>query len=163
MSKMNGPTRKKLYEFLCNRDGEYCKCCGKLPREGQLVVDHRDNNNENNNPENHQLLCRQCNYLKNPRRPVDECVSEEETHDQSELEVSRLREPFFRKYAYHLVNEQKTVPEIDIINSGAEHVSISPVTAKRYLNKMCSSIGLLERKHIGKSINIQYKDDLGFS
>jgi len=163
MSKMNGPTRKKTYLIIADRDGEYCRGCGALPTERPLVIDHRDNDNGNNSPDNFQLLCRPCNYRKNPRRPVDECVSEEETHDQSEIEVSRLREPFFRKYAYHLVNEQKTVPEIDIINSGAEHVSISPVTAKRYLNKMCSSIGLLQRKHIGKSINIQYKDDLVFS
>jgi len=163
VSKMNGPTRKKIYHIIAERDGEYCRCCRALPTERALVIDHRDNNNKNNRHDNYQLLCRRCNYLKNPRRPVDMCVSKEESHDQSELEVSRLKEPPFRKFAYHLINEQKTVPEEDIINSGAEHVGVSPVTTKRYLNKMCSSMGALQRKKIGNSINIQYKDDLVFS
>ncbi len=83
---MNGIMRKKLYRIIAERDGEYCKCCGKLPSEGQLVIDHRDNNEKNNDLANLQLLCRSCNYLKNPRRPVDECVSENEI---SELQVNK--------------------------------------------------------------------------
>jgi len=76
MSKMSGPMRKKLYRIVAERDEEYCRCCGKLPNEAQLVLDHKDNNNSNNYHENLQLLCRSCNYLKNPRRePVDLCVS----------------------------------------------------------------------------------------
>jgi len=76
VSKMNGTTRKKLYKMISNRDGEYCKGCSKLPSEGQLVVDHRDNNNSNNSLRNLQLLCRTCNFIKNQKRPVDKCVRE---------------------------------------------------------------------------------------
>jgi len=75
---MNGPTRKKLYTRIAERDGEFCQKCEKLSSEGQIIVDHIDNNNSNNSFENLQLLCRSCNYKKNPRRPVDECVSENE-------------------------------------------------------------------------------------
>lgn len=52
MSKMSGPMRKKLYRIVAERDEEYCRCCGKLHNEAQLVLDHKDNNNSNNYPEN---------------------------------------------------------------------------------------------------------------
>ena len=162
MSKMNGPTRKKFYDFLSNHNGEYCRCCGNLPTEGQLVIDHRDNNNENNSQDNLQLLCRRCNYLKNPRRPVDMCVSEEESPDQSEMEVSRTKEPSFRKFVCHQISEEKSIPEQELINSGSEYSGISPVTAQRYLNKMCSKVGIYQRRKIGRTVIVEYKMELDF-
>ena len=157
---MNGLTRKKTYHIIAERGGEYCRCCGALRTERALVIDHRDNNNGNNSLDNLQLLCRRCNYLKNPRRPVDMCVSKEESPDQSELLVNRTREPIFRKFVWHLINEGELIPEEELINSGSEHSGISPVTAKRYLNKMCSSIGICQRRQIGKTIIIEYKKEL---
>ena len=158
---MNGPTRKKLYECVAKRDGEYCKGCGALPHERQLVLDHKDNNNANNDPTNHQLLCRRCNYLKNPRRPVDICECENEAQEHtSELDESRVKEPLFRKYVLHQLNEYGNVPEKELIDSGAEVVGISPVTAKRYLDKMCSLAGLLKRSRFVKTVVIGYKKDL---
>ena len=74
VSNMNGKTRKKLYKLIAFRDGEFCKQCEKLPSQGQLVVDHIDDNNSNNSLDNLQLLCRACNYKKNARRPLDLCV-----------------------------------------------------------------------------------------
>jgi len=162
VSRLNGYTRKKLYRQLARRDGEFCRCCGALPWEKQLVIDHRDNDNNNNNPENHQLLCRVCNYLKNPRRPVDVCVSEGEAPDQTELEKNRTTEPLFRKYVAHEINEKCKVSEQDLINGGAEHVGISPVTAKRHMNKMCSPDGFYQRKRIGGTVVVYYKDEVYF-
>jgi len=157
---MNGYTRRKLYQIVAKRDGEFCKGCQSLPTEKQLILDHIDNNNKNSEVNNLQLLCRACNYRKDPRRPVDVCECESEAPDQTELEVNRTREPQFRKFASHKINENRTVPEKDLIYSGAEHVGISPVTAKRYLDKMCSSTGILKRKQVGKTIVIDYKDEL---
>jgi len=157
---VNGPTRKKLLQILTNRDGSFCKCCGMLDTERPLVIDHRDNNNRNNDLSNLQILCRSCNYLKNPRRPVDLCVSVDESPDQSELEVNRTREPIFRKFVCHEINEKISVPELELINSGSEISSISPVTAKRYLNKMCSFIGICQRRQVDKIIVIEYKKEL---
>jgi len=51
---MNGPTRKKLYAHIAERDGEFCQKCEKLSSEGQIIVDHMDNNNSNNSFENLQ-------------------------------------------------------------------------------------------------------------
>ena len=157
---MNGPTRQKLFQTLVKRDGSFCKCCGVLETERVLVIDHRDNNSRNNDLSNLQILCRSCNYLKNPRKPFDLCVSVEESPDQSELEVNRTREPIFRKFVCHQINERKSIPEQELINSGSELSRISPVTAKRYLNKMCSSIGICQRRQVDTTIVIEYKKEL---
>jgi len=159
VSRMNGPTRKRFYDLLAKQDGEYCRCCGKLSSEGQLVIDHRNNNNSDNNLENLQLLCRHCNYLKNPRQPVDLCVSESIIDGTvSEIDTNRRKEPLFRKFTVHLIHDHTEVPEHDIINSGSEEIGISPVTAKRYLDKLCSGRGLLERVNRVNTIMIRYKD-----
>jgi len=159
---MNGPTRKKIYHIIAERDGEYCRCCRALPTERALVIDHRDNNNKNNRHDNYQLLCRRCNYLKNPRRPVDECESDCEAQDQTELEVSRAREPLFRKFVCHQLNEFGNIPEKEIIFSGSEGVGISPVTAQRYLGKMCSKVGICQKRKIGRTVIVEYKMELDF-
>ncbi len=89
------------------------------------------------------------------------CVNENESQDNmTELEINRTKEPQFKKYVAHRINENDSVQEKDLIYSGAEHVGISPVTAKRYLDKMCSSTGILKRKQVGKKIIIDYKDEL---
>lgn len=159
---MNSRTRLKKYEFVAKRDGEYCRGCSALVSERQLIVDHIDNNNKNNKEENLQLLCRACNYLKNPRGPLDLCVREVQTEDQSELEMNRLKEPAFRKFIFQRLFEQTRIPEKDLVNSACEVVEISPVTGKRYLDKMCSSTGTLQRSTSVKTVIISLKQELRF-
>ena len=102
--------------------------------------------------------------MKNPRGgPVDKCVSENEAPDQSELEINRLKEPAFRKFIWQQLNEHGKTPEKDLINSGAEVLEISPVTAKRYLDKMCSSTGPLRRWKYVQTIVVYLKDELKFA
>jgi len=157
---MNGTTRIKLYSLITNRDGEYCKGCGVFSYEKQLVLDHIDNNSKNNNQNNLQLLCRSCNYLKN-QRPVDQCESEcVNEGDATELETSRAKEPLFRKFIFHEINEYTESPERELLNSGSEDVGISPITAKRYLDKLCSSRGVCERVTRVKTVMIRYKSQL---
>ena len=154
---MNGETRKKLYVWIAKRDGDYCHCCGRLPIEKQLIIDHRDNDNSNNNLDNLQILCRTCNYVKNPRRPLEE-VSESINKEETELQKSNRTEPQFKRFAIQELNQSKrhNVLEQELINAGAEYVGISPVTTKRYLNKLCSSRGILRRIYIGNKIYISY-------
>ena len=158
---MNSLTRTRLYAIVAARDGEYCRCCGALSHERELILDHKDNNNSNNSLENLQILCRRCNYLKNPRRPVDECVSVCESNEQtSELKVNRLKEPLFKRYVYTRIKESDSVPEEDLVNSGAEILGISPVTTSRYLRKLCSSAGLYEKVQTGDIAIIRFKKEL---
>ena len=160
MSRMNGSTRIKFYELIANRDGAYCRGCCALDKERQLVIDHKDNNNNNNDLTNLQFLCRSCNYLKNPRRPVDECVSEYESGAQNEIQINQRKEPAFRRFVFHELNEYSEVTEHDLISAGAEDIGISTVTAKRYLDKMCSSRGLCKRITLVNTTLIRYKPNL---
>lgn len=159
---MNSHTRKKKYDEIARRDGNFCRGCQKLPTEGPLILDHRDNNSKNNKNENLQILCRGCNYIKNPRGPVDQRESESEYdyENKSELEVNRIKEPSFKAYVHQRIGEEVQVLQSDILNSGAEHVGISPITAKRYLDKMCSAAGTLQRKRVVETIVIEFKKEL---
>lgn len=152
---MNGKTRKKIYQFLVERDGEHCKFCGVSGKEKQLVVDHKDNNNNNNHPANHQLSCRRCNYLKNPRRPLD--LSERNAEDESELQKSTRLRPLVREFIFHEVNELNEVAVKELLDAGAEEFSCSQITINRILDAMCSSRGVLERIPRGRTYIIRYK------
>ena len=165
VSNMNGITRTKLYDIIAMRDNEYCRCCGKLPHEGQLVIDHKDNNNSNNDLNNLQLLCRRCNYLKNPRNgPLDKCVRENDTAPAlTELETRRIKSPQFNKYLSQRVNETGIVEEKDLVNSAAKILDISSVTAKRWLDVETSSEGIYERHKMGNHYVIRYKKELPLS
>ncbi len=162
---MNGLTRKKWYDILSQEDGEYCRCCGFLPSEGQLVVDHKDNDNSSNSRENLQLLCRRCNYIKNPRRPVDMCERIGESEGETELQNNKKNEPLFRKYVFCKLNENnnKPISQTDLCNGGAEHIDNSPVTCQRYLDKMCSPEGVLHRWRFVKTIVVGYKSETHFA
>jgi hypothetical protein len=143
VSNMNGRTRKKFYELLIQRDGNQCNFCKIPATEKQLVVDHIDNNNSNNELDNLQLLCRRCNYIKDSRGPVDTCERPRET----EIQINRTKEPKFRKYVYDELGKKNGIKPKILLNSGAELCEISPTTAKRYLDKLCSKEGLCKRMY----------------
>jgi len=150
MSNMNSRMRNTAYPYLKNMFGPYCRGCQALESERELVIDHIDNNNKNNNPNNWQFLCRSCNYIKNPRlkerEPLDVCVGGSKPFDTpSEIKINREREPLFRKYVEEEVKANVQVLEQELINSGAEKLGLSPRTTDRYLKKMYSSIGKLQR------------------
>jgi len=119
MSNMNSRQRHKAYSYLKTRFGAYCRGCQALESERELVIDHRDNNNFNNHSNNWQLLCRSCNYIKNPRlveRPLDVCGGGCDSLDrETEITINREKEPKFRKYVELIVGEEKQVPQQDLI------------------------------------------------
>ena len=150
MSNMNSRMNKIARAYLTKKFGAHCRWCQALESERKLEVDHTDNNNKNNNPSNWQYLCYSCNYIKNPRleerEPLDVCESVSGPFDiPSEIKINRTKEPLFRKYAEEEVKANVQVIEQELINSGAEKLEFSPVTANRYLKKMYSSAGKLQR------------------
>lgn len=148
MTRMNSRTRRNLYPVIAKRDGEFCKNCQTPSSEKQLVLDHKNNDNSDNSLENLQLLCKSCNYLKNPRKkPVDNlCVSvcEEDRPMSPEMKENRRMEPRFRRWVFHKVFESGKIRYEDSINAGAEFVGCSTETVKRYLKKMTSVEGSYE-------------------
>jgi len=147
MSNMNSRTRQISYEYLKLRDGEYCRICGVSDENKLLIVDHIDNDNSNNTPKNLQLLCRRCNYNKNPRQVKAEPLDNVGVYTKPRLDISmeirinREKEPLFREYVVTRVNTQGICDKNDLINGGAEKVGLSPKTTYKYLRKMCSSEG----------------------
>lgn len=139
VSNMNGRTRKKFYDLLSDRDGDHCAFCQILATKKQLVINHIDYNNSNNNMINLQLLCRRCNHIRNSGMSGDICES---YRKESEIEINRKKEPKFRKYVYKTILTKGRKKPRDLINSGAEHCQISTTTAKRYLEKLCSEEGI---------------------
>ena len=162
MSNKNGRDRKRDYENIKKRDGAYCRGCQALETERELVIHHKDNNNSNNNYSNQILLCRKCNYLVHPRlserEPLDVCGGVSEPFDTpSEIKINREKEPLFRKYAEEEVKANAQVLEQELINSGAEKLGLSIRTTPKYLTKMCSALGILQRIKIKKEYYIIMK------
>ena len=176
---LNSRQRKKLYNFLVERDGEKCKNCSRKPPDEvkKLVIDRIDNQGEYV-PENIQLLCYRCNYLKNPRmkvsKPLDdvsvsECVNvdenelsmnsreKEELEPKSEIEINREKEPEVREYVKKRIGKDHEVPWRDLIDSAAEIVGISPITAERHIRKMVSSEGECEKVKSGRIFIVRKK------
>ena len=133
--------------IIVDRDGECCKFCGRSPPEVKLVIDHKDNDNQNNNLSNVQLACRSCNYKKNPRRPLAMCVNKENNSRFDSISINQEKEPKFREYVYGEVQKTGSALWDDLVDAGAEFVGVSIETAKRYMRKMISKTGKLEKTH----------------
>ena len=158
MSNMNSRMRRRVYAHLKKIFGAYCQGCHALETEKKLVIDHKDNNNSNNNLDNLQFLCRSCNYRKNPRlkeRPLDMCVGEKvEEFDlfskPTEISINREKEPMFVEYVFQKVSMNRMIDEKELINSGSYRIGISQKTAVRYMDKICSDDGEFKRHKTGK-------------
>ena len=146
---MNGNQRKRFYYLLVGRDGSNCKNCHVSNTVRQLIIDHIDNNDRNNMLDNLQLLCRPCNYRKNPRlseRDSSDLSSENKSTGFTSISINQEKEQKFRDFVYEAIifGERRNHSKKKIVDSGAEVVGISPITAKRYFEKLSSFAGLLE-------------------
>jgi hypothetical protein len=146
---MNGNQRKKLHHRLIARDGPNCEICHVSELIRKPVIDHIDNNNRNNLLDNLQLLCRPCNYKKNPRlseRDSSDLSSENKSTGSASISINQEKEQKFRDFVYReiIFGERRNHSRKNIVNSGAEVVGISPITANRYFEKLSSFAGLLE-------------------
>jgi hypothetical protein len=156
--------------YLTARYGAYCARCKVSELQKLLVVDHKDNDNDNNDPNNWQFLCYRCNYLKNPRlaertEPLDSVwggVSEViSTYRENEISINREKEPLFRKYVEYTVKELGQVSQQDLINGGAEYCSCSIKTTTKYLAKLTSPVGKYDKFKKDKRIMVCLKDAEG--
>ena len=137
MSNISGQTTKKLYQQLVERDGEVCSFCCNGTEIRQLVI-VKKNKSKEYKIENLELYCKRCNSFRKSAQSGDISVSSEETS----LSVNREKEPKFRKWVYKLLSKSKYVDRKILVNDGAEKFELSPTTTKRYLEKICSGVGL---------------------
>lgn len=60
--------RQRIYELLCERDGNKCSVCGITEWNNKPIrfwVDHIDGNASNNSPDNFRLICLNCDSQTN--------------------------------------------------------------------------------------------------
>ncbi len=161
MSRMNGKKRGEAYDFLAPRDGEFCAICGKAGSAESLVVDHIDNNCNNNDPDNWQLLCRSCNAKKNPRgkaKPKNDSLEIHEPPSSEEIIRNKKYEPVFREWLGRLISKYKRVRLKDVISAGAEITGASLITIERYLEKLCSFAGKFRVVVVDGVKHVEFKD-----
>lgn len=152
MANMNGRTRKRLLGVLFNRDGSRCKWCGKELNDQAARIDHKDRDSANNNLDNLQILCHQCNILKDPRRagrfnPKRKQGIEnvgERRRISAELERSKEAEPKFRRFLLQHIKNHGFISIDDAVYGGAEYAGCSTETSKKYLKKCTSVAGMFE-------------------
>lgn len=161
MARMNSKTRKRLYEILRGRDGEYCAGCGRVGSWESLCIDHEDNNNRNNALDNLQFLCRSCNTKKNPRGkgksegkpPIIESIP-----SSKELMLKEKYEPMFRKWLEEKVIRDGSIAVQEAIDAGAEITGAATITIEKYLRKMCSTAGRFHVVIVNEIKYVEFKE-----
>ena len=141
MSGMNSRARNKILDKYSKGELFVCELCVRNVYrniEPKAIVDHRDNNPQNNDPENHQILCRSCNRKKNPKRHRARSI-----HTQSEKTNARAEGPWRDWVINKIMHEPGGGYPIDeAIFSGAELFNVSPDTIdRRWLPKLTSTAG----------------------
>jgi hypothetical protein len=171
-------TYEVIYKLIANRDGEHCLVpgCRKGPPQGKLEIDHADNNPRNWDPDNLHLLCKRHNlamreltsrqHVATMRRysALNVCVCECEKGSGGVVEVGQVvdyrngsiemqansyLEGMMIDFFLTTINDQGQADKKDLINSAAQYARGSPVTAKRYLEKLTSSFGPLTETRDG--------------
>src|SRR3990167_6021784 len=142
---LNKRKHDEIYpELIKIFDGEYYNHCGltkdQLIKSGRtepvLLIDHRDNNSENNRWSNLQLLCRSCNVIKGSkiepykRTPTPEM--ERGTRNMKRCRryvVGRMLDP----------NEHGALEYETLVDDIAEKLDCSQQSIKNYLAKLTSA------------------------
>lgn len=148
MTNMNKRQRDMLYPFVVARQGgEFCVGCGRakqgLIRDGhkaEFCLDCIDNSGDHSKVENLQLLCHSCNTTKN--HPLTDVPFHRSA--TPEMIVGKRYEGDFRRWVagFFMENENAGLEYDFLVSSGAEKVSCSTETIKRYLKKMTSEQGM---------------------
>jgi len=167
VKRLSFNTRLWAYRYLVALDGEFCQVCGKIPTAlFGLEIDHIDGNPNNWKPENLRLLCKNCNVsLGNKSRtrvpaererereiidgkPATRIAKEDANYRQGspEMKANLLFEVTFRRWLLGEINTGEAISKQEAIQSGAELVGCSPLTTRRYLEKLTCKAGCLKEE-----------------
>ena len=145
--------RKKHGTILCEEClGKVCGCKDEKTSAGKLIIEHKDNDHLNWDPDNLQLASQSCNIKKNPpyRRDVDnvrdtrgvrDTVDEDIKPRSAEMLRNMKSEPTFQNWLKKEMNKKLRMELEDVINSGAHIAEVSIDTTRRYLKKLTSRLG----------------------
>ena len=153
MNEEKFPTNKSEKK----KTDQFCQMCGISSKECGLVTTSWKP------PHRRTKTLALCTYCFSIFQVSKVCASEREKLKANEsyvteLQVNRRKEIPFRLYVFDRLQEskEKRLPERDLINSGAEAIRISTTTARRYLDKLCSSAGILVRKFYDDEVYISF-------
>ncbi len=120
-------------------------------------ISQKKTNNSRKDAENKLTLNEKISSLIEKAK---ERVRESESEDYvSELQINRQKEARFRLLVFQILRESEKLmwPESDLVNSCAEELDFSPTTARKYLAKLCSSRGILNRTVVNNIKHITFK------
>lgn len=157
IKKLNPNQRRRIYEQLVERDGEWCQFCERKPPDVKLEIDRLKRELGYGELSNLRLLCKPCNTRRSPRgkkqkngRSSTEIVESPRSFSKEFLKNAEA-EPRFRRTVYQLMHKYKTISVDDAVDAGCEAAACSIQTGYRYLRKMTSLLGdfkITERKEI---------------
>lgn len=186
---------KYLKQSVEGQHGEYCRGCGARPHpsiaefipeypsvESKLkpffiqskdkkkflgvVLDHIDNDENHNDPENHQPLCQTCNTIKNPRGKLkgkETFYAREATPEmmRGDIQEDRYRSWINRECtvehkADFITDQQAIYGGAEYLTDFSEGKTISPSTTTKYLKKLTSDTGIYFwfKGFVGLKINL---------
>lgn len=138
-----------------------CDICGKSSMNEsfeKIIIKNSDSTRGNIS----RTVCMSCIHSEISKL----CKKEKEqviqnNGNETELQISRSREPKFRGYIFEKLSKKEDMKweYSDAVYSGAEAVGLSSKTTRKYLNKLCSSEGILKIICEGKKSYIKYKLD----
>ena len=158
------------YRYLTLRDGEQCVICRAKPPKAKLEIDHINGDITNNNPDNLCLLCKKHNCEMRSKSPAEHkkiierysLLNEKERENtvalpatqftkevvdyqtgSVEMQANAMFEINYREWLINMVKTHQEYLKEEAINAGAEIVGCSPLTTRRYLQKLTSSSGVL--------------------
>lgn len=158
------------YLYIAIRDGEQCIICRTKPPNTKLEIDHIDGDITNNNPDNLCLLCKKHNCEMRGKKPSEHKRiihryslqnAKERENDLAmpatqfvkevldyqggsvEMQANTMFETRYREWIMNKVTTMNEYLKEEAINAGAELVGCSPLTTRRYLQKLSSSSGPL--------------------
>ncbi len=147
MTRMNATMRRMWYPRIVKKQGgSFCCGCGikvhyqtDNEKEKKIGILDHVNNKFVNSEENLQIMCRSCNRIKNPSKksiitlPIT--ASEKKNYD--------CEKPF-RGWLINLISENNGEYDYDDArDAGAEKFKCSPETTRKYIDKMKSSVGII--------------------
>jgi hypothetical protein len=134
--------------------------------QNTLDIDHIDGNPKNNELDNLRLLCRRCNVTAANRlrsakdlrsakrerersegRPATRIAKQDANYREGspEMQASLLYEDRFRRWVIARVIQRGSYDYASAVNAGAEVTGCSPLTTRRYLDKLTSEDGPLDK------------------
>ena len=179
MRRFTGLTRKIIIGFLQEMDGNICQLCNlkfdaltEQERERdpkrRITIHHVNNNKNDHRYDNLELLCNSCNSkkrhsinnrsLKEPHMGSNQTVCVKNNivlpteGDSYSAKKNDLCEKPSQKWLVKMVYDAKDIPITvkNAMNGVSNFIGCSPVTARRYIDKMSNPInGIFQDFSVG--------------